>query len=79
MSAKSIKELTPEQMKRAILANFLQLHGCAGAAQVIVDVLRKEVRPNYGSFKLNEADECALENVETPPNWVKAAFPEDFS
>ena len=33
-------------------------------------------RPCYGKFRLNEADECALEREE-PPEWLKAAFPED--
>lgn len=50
------------------MANRLQLFGFPFAASVIVDGLRKEtrLRPNYGSFRLNEADECALEVVESP-------------
>ncbi len=68
MCDKTIRDLTPEQMERAIMANRLQLFGFPDAASVIVDGLRKEsgVRPNYGRFKLNEADECALEVVESP-------------
>lgn len=64
MCAKTINELTPEQMERAIMANSLQLAGFTDASSLIVDRLRREVRPVYGSFKLNEADECALEPVE---------------
>ena len=60
-------EFTPEQFNRARQANMLQLAGFNHAAKAIVDGLRKETaRPNYGSFRLNEADECAMENVETP-------------
>lgn len=62
MSAK----FTPEQMDRAIIANRLQLFGFPDAARPIVERLKRETRPNYGSFKLNEADECALEVVESP-------------
>lgn len=30
-------------------------------------------RSNYGRFKLNEADECALEVVESPDHRINAA------
>lgn len=61
-------ELTPEQRDLMMRANAAALAGFGHLAAVLTESLRKSlgVRPCYGRFKLNEADECALENVESP-------------
>ena len=64
-------ELTPEQMERAMMANRLQLAGFPDAAAPIVERLKAETQGRnpdgtYGRFRINEADECALEHVESP-------------
>lgn len=59
-------DLTSEQRELMIRANAAALAGFGALASSLAESLRKSIRPCYGRFKLNEADECALEVVETP-------------
>lgn len=67
--------LTAEQRDMMIRANAAALAGFGQLASSLVESLKRSlgVRPCYGKFKLTEADECALEVVESPDHHINAA------
>lgn len=60
-----LSELTVNAHSAAILAELKGYTHFSAALRLIVEVEAIPQRKCYGRFRLNEADECAFENVES--------------